>query len=146
MPPAAPHRKPSTWNRLASVAVLTLGLLAHTPPAQAMDRDPLDFPLRQYAFLLGIALLGGLVSWYAKVRAGTVHAWSLMTLIGELATSAFAGLLAFWLCAYTGAPQLVTAALVGVAGHMGTRAISAFEQWAQTRFGGPITSNQDPRP
>jgi hypothetical protein len=116
---------------LASVAVL----LDSVAPAVAADRDPLEIPLRQYAYLLGIALLGGLVSWYSKVQAGAMRAWSLTALIGELATSAFAGLLAFWLCAWSGTPQLVTAALVGIAGHMGTRAIAAFEQWAQERFG-----------
>lgn len=115
--------------------LMALLLASFLNGAHAADKDPLDFPLRQYAFLLGVALLGGLVSWYAKVRAGTVQAWNIMALVGELATSAFAGLMAFWLCAWSGTPQLVTAALVGVAGHMGARAIAAFEAWAQKRFG-----------
>jgi hypothetical protein len=114
---------------------LALCVALHALPAWAQDRDPLDYPLRQYAFLLGIALLGGLVSFYNRVRSGAVAAWNVMHLIGELATSGFAGLMAFWLCAYAGTPQLVTAALVGVAGHMGTRAIAVFEQWASRRFG-----------
>lgn len=121
-------------KRIASFA-LALCLAAQALPAWAQDRDPLDYPVRQYIFLLGVALLGGLVSFYNRVRSGTAQAWSVMHLVGELATSGFAGLLAFWMCAYAGTPQLVTAALVGVAGHMGTRAIAVFEEWAARRFG-----------
>jgi hypothetical protein len=32
------------------------------------------------------------------------------------------------------APQSLTAALVGIAGHMGTRAINQLEQWLQNRI------------
>lgn len=108
--------------------------------AYANDKDPLDYPLKQYLMLLAISLLGGAVSWYAKVKAGTVKTWNLMHLIGELATSAFAGLLAFWICAYMNTPPLLMAAMVGIAGHMGTRAISVFEQWAARKL--PITESQ----
>lgn len=130
-------------KKLSTVA-LALCLALNALPAWAQDRDPLDYPLRQYIFLLGIALLGGLVSFYNRVRSGAASAWNATQLVGELATSGFAGLLAFWLCAYAGTPQLVTAALVGVAGHMGTRAIAVFEQWAARRFGAsdPGTSVQ----
>jgi hypothetical protein len=115
---------------------LVVALCCLGAPAQALeaDRDPLDVPLRQYVFLLAVAMLGGVVSWAAKVRAGSLHAFNLSALIGELATSAFAGLLTFWLCSYVAAPQSLTAALVGIAGHMGTRAINQLEQWLQNRI------------
>jgi hypothetical protein len=105
--------------------------------SRAADTDPLEVPVRQYGFVLFIALLGGIVSFYGKVRAGQVQAFSLLQLIGEMATSAFAGLLAFWVCTYAGTPPLITAALVGIAGHMGTRAIALFEEWAQRKAKGP---------
>ena len=56
-------------------------------------------------------------------------------LIGEIATSAFAGLITFWLCEAAQLDPLVTAALVGISGHMGSRALYQFERWAQTRLG-----------
>lgn len=105
-------------------------------------RDPLDYPLKQYFLLLAVSILGGLVSWYAKIKAGTVKTWNIMHLIGELATSSFAGLLAFWICAYFNTPPLLMAALVGIAGHMGTRAIYVFEQWASKRLPAIETSAQ----
>lgn len=103
--------------------------------ARASEKDPLNYPLKQYGFMLAIALLGGLVSWYAKVRRGEATPWNVMQLTGELCTSAFAGLLAFWICEYMGIPPALEAALVGVAGHMGTRAITTFEEFAQRKWG-----------
>lgn len=100
----------------------------------AAPKDPLDYSLRQYGFMLGVALLGGLVSWWAKVRRGEAAPWNLLQLIGELCTSAFAGLLAFWICEWTSSPPLLTAAVVGISGHMGTRAIQTFEAFAQRRW------------
>ncbi len=116
---------------------LFLALHIHGASAQAVVKDPLAYSLRQYGFLLGVAILGGIVSWAAKVKAGVVSAWNLMHLIGELCTSAFAGLLCFWICESMGVAPLLTASFVGVAGHMGTRAIAAFEEFAQRRWGQP---------
>nr|WP_316642891.1 phage holin family protein [uncultured Roseateles sp.] len=114
---------------LGFVIALLLPLLARAEP-----KDPLAYPLKQYGFVLGIALLGGLVGWYAKVRKGEVLPWNLMQLIGELCTSAFAGLLAFWLCELGNAPALLTASIVGISGHMGTRAIQTLENFVERRW------------
>jgi len=109
---------------------MALPAMAQTPQA----RGPLDYPLKQYGLMLGIAVLGGIVSWYGKVRAGVVNAASVTQLVGEICTSAFAGLLAFWVADWAGTPAMLQAALVGIAGHMGTKAINALEQFAQARL------------
>jgi hypothetical protein len=101
--------------------------------AQFRDKDPLDYPIKTYIVVLGIALLGGFASWYRKVNRGEIPPWSIHHLVGELATSALAGLLCFWLCAWAGFSPLLTAALAGIAGHMGARAIELIEQWALKR-------------
>jgi len=108
--------------------------------AQAtVERDPMNYSFKQYGFILGVALLGGLVSWAAKVRAGALRAWNLMALVGELSTSAFAGLLCFWFCEWQNLDPLLTASLVGVAGHMGTRAIILAERMAERKWGNTPT-------
>ena len=119
------------WLAIIALAVALLAPLV----ARADAKGPLDYSLKQYGLTLAIALLGGLVSWLAKVRKGDASPWNVMQLVGELCTSAFAGLMAFWLCEWSGAPPLLSAALTGIAGHMGTRAISTFEQFAEKRFG-----------
>jgi hypothetical protein len=103
--------------------------------ARAEAKDPLSYPLKQYGLMLVTALLGGLVSWIAKIRKGEAKPWALSQLVGELTTSAFAGLIAFWLCEWANAPDALTPALVGIAGHMGTRAVTAFEDFATKRWG-----------
>jgi hypothetical protein len=46
-------------------------------------------------------------------------------------TSAFAGLITFWLCEWAVVHPLLTAALVGISGHMGSRAIFKLERLAE---------------
>lgn len=104
-------------------------------------RDPMNYPIRTYGFMLGFAIFGGLVSFYSKVRRGEVEALSLMHLVGEIATSAFAGLLVFYLCEYLKIDQMLTAPLVGISGHMGAKVITLIEDEAKRRasakIGGP---------
>lgn len=116
--------------------VLCMHLVAPlTVWAQALaSKDPMSYPLKTYGFMLFVAVLGGFVSFYAKVRRGEVAGLSLMHLVGEITTSAFAGLLVFWLCEYLNMPQILTAPLVGVSGHMGAKAISLIEDTAKRRF------------
>jgi hypothetical protein len=60
-----------------------------------------------------------------------------MSLVGELSTSALAGLLAFYVCEWAEVAPVLTAAFVGVAGHMGTRGIAVLEtilqRWIEQR-------------
>lgn len=127
------------------VSMLLTSTVGSAAAAEAA-KDPLSYPMKQYLLMLGTALLGGLVSWYAKVKRGDLRGWNVMQLVGELATSAFAGLLCFWLCEYANTPQLVTVSLVGIAGHMGTRAISAFEDRMQRHFSGGAAADKTPPP
>lgn len=120
----------------AAVALLVISIKSGAAETMQPIKDPLSYPLKQYGLMLGTALLGGLVSWYAKVRKGELAGASITQLIGELCTSAFAGLLTFWGCEAAGMSPLLTAALVGIAGHMGTRAIAWAEETAKRRFGG----------
>lgn len=106
--------------------------------ASAQGRpDPLNYPLKQYGFILAVSILGGFVSWYTRVRKGELQGSNVGQLIGELCTSAFSGLLAFWGCEYMGFPPVLTAGIVGIAGHMGTRGISVLEDvlklWIERR-------------
>jgi len=117
------------------VAFVFCAIVTVAQAVEPVSRDDLDLSLHTLAFIIGMSCLGGLVSWIAKVRAGSIPGWSLMHLIGELCTSAFAGFLCFLLCDAVGVSLKVTIGLVGVAGHMGTRAINAFESFAERKWG-----------
>ena len=107
------------------------------------EKDPSTYGLITYLWVTGLAAWGGPVSFYRKVKSGETRVFNVVELIGEIATSAFAGLITFWLCEAAQLDPLVTAALVGVSGHMGSRALYQFERWAQTRLGNP-TSKERP--
>ena len=87
--------------------------------ATGEHKSPLNYSIREYGLILAIAMLGGFVRWYNAVRRGEAAAYDLRALVGELGTSAFAGVLTFWACEAMGWPPLVTAALAGMAGHAG---------------------------
>lgn len=90
--------------------------------------DPGAIDILTYAWVLGLALLGGFANFIAKHRRGEVRAFNVTELIGELVISAFAGIITFYLCAYAELDPLLTAALVGMCGHMGSRFIVLMER------------------
>lgn len=98
------------------------------------EKDPTNYPLITYAWVVLMASWGGLISFLRKRREGVVRAFNLTELIGELVTSAFVGIVTFLLCEWSGTPALLTAAFVGITGHMGSRALFMFEHWAEARF------------
>ena len=106
-------------------------LLPLTLHAQVILKTPISYSLQEYGIVLSTALLGGMASWYMKVRRGEILAWNLAALIGELCVSAFAGLIAFWLCEYVNLNPLLTSAIVGMSGHAGAKGLNWLETMGQ---------------
>jgi len=99
------------------------------------EKDPATYSLITYMWMSALAGMGGFVSYYQKVKTGLVSRWSFTELIGELFTSAFCGVITFWLCEAGNFEPLITAAFVGIAGHMGSRGLFAIENIMVKRFG-----------
>lgn len=97
-------------------------------------KDPSTYGIITYLWVTALASWGGLVSFLRKRREGQARPWNVMELMGELFTSAFVGIITFWLCEAADIHPLVTPALVGICGHMGSRALFHFEKWAEARF------------
>lgn len=106
-------------------------------------KTPDAYPLLTYLWVFGLSFAGGVVSFLRKRRTGEVRPFNVVEFIGELVTSGFVGVITFWLCEASGFPQLVTAAMVGISGHMGSRAIYVLEKWVEKRFGVQIPLHQD---
>lgn len=94
-----------------------------------------------YAWVFGLAMLGGAASFVRRVRSGQAKYSNLIELIGELVVSAFAGLVTFFLCQSSKLDPMLTAAFIAISGHMGTRIIFMFEAYLLKRFG--INTNED---
>lgn len=91
-------------------------------------KDPLSFGLLTYCWVIVLSAWGGTVRFIRKVRAGDMSLkQAAFTLIGEVVTSSFAGVVTFYLAQATGISGLWTAVVVGIAGHMGGRALEPLE-------------------
>lgn len=107
------------------------------------EKDPANYPLFTYLWVVAIASWGGVVSFYRKMKAGRTRPFNVVEFIGEITTSAFVGVLTFWMCESAGINTLISAALIGISGHMGSRAIWQFEKWAERRLTGGIPSETE---
>lgn len=99
-----------------------------------MEKDPTTYSWITYSWVALLSAWGGAVSFIRKRQAGMIRPFNIVEFIGELFTSALAGIITFWLCEWSGVDPLVTAALVAISGHMGSRALFQFEKWAETKF------------
>jgi len=91
--------------------------------------------LLTYAWVFGLAMLGGAASFVRRVRNGEAKYYNIIGLIGELVVSAFSGLVTFFLCRSAGFDEMLTAAFIAISGHMGTRIIFMFEAYLVKKIG-----------
>ncbi len=92
------------------------------------DKDPTTWALGTWVLALSMALGGGLINWYAKLKRGHVRAFNFVELIGEIFTSGFVGLGVFMFLSSWDQPAGACAAAAGVTGHMATRLLFAIER------------------
>jgi hypothetical protein len=86
-----------------------------------------------YVLILILSFWGGVSYYLNKVRNGAK--FDTLGLIVDTVISAFVGLITFFFCAYLQLDNYLTAGLVGVSSHLGTRAIVLFEIWLMQRYG-----------
>lgn len=98
------------------------------------EKSPENFTWLTYAWVFGLSALGGAVSFIQKVKNGHARAWNFAEFAGEISTSAFAGVMTFYLCEWSGFAPLASAAFVGIAGHMGSKAMAHLESFFESRF------------
>ena len=83
---------------------------------------------------IGVILLscwGGAVSYLCKNRS---KRFSWRDLCVDLVISSFAGVIMHLLCQWAGMDGKLSAALIAISGHMGTRAIASFEAFRDRLF------------
>lgn len=100
-----------------------------------MPNSPENYSLITYLWVLGLSILGGTAHNVAKIKNGTIKRFSLPEWVGDITIAGFIGVITFYLCEYAKFPPELTAASVGIASHMGTRAIVIFERMLFKKLG-----------
>lgn len=112
-------------------------------PEIPTPKGPESYAWFTYLWVIGLSSLGGVVAFLRKVKEGNARAWNFAEFFGEIATSAFAGIITFFLCESSQLTPLMTAALVGITGHMGSRAIFLLEKFFSNKFPAPQQTEKD---
>jgi len=93
-----------------------------------------------FLWFLLLAAWGGTASYLSRIKKMKTP-FSVMELVGEWTISAFAGVITAFVCYEMQFSFYATAALTGIAGHMGGRAIALMENFIEVsyrkRFGKP---------
>ena len=97
-------------------------------------RDPQNYSFVTYAWVFAMAMLGGVAHNVKKLKNGVLARFSFSELVGDLIISGFLGVVTFFLCEYGDIDRLLTAALIGISSHQGTRGIYFIEELIAKRL------------
>lgn len=95
-----------------------------------LDKNPFGDSLSTYLYVMGLAILGGLVKYLN--RTDKFRMW---VLVRDLITAGFCGLLTFWMCEWMNIEGPLSAVLIATSGLMGTRLLREFENLYRIRMG-----------
>lgn len=100
------------------------------------EKTPLDYTILQYLFVAILGALGGLIARLQIIMGIGVHCWkcAIGRIISDSCTSGFCGILAFWACESINMKPLLTAVIIGITGHMGSRALFLVEKLISERI------------
>lgn len=87
------------------------------------EKDPFNYAVMTYAWVLLISIWGGTAAFIRKVKTRAGGHFSIAEWVGECVISGFVGIITFWLCEQAEIPRLYSAALIAITAHMGSRAI-----------------------
>ena len=92
------------------------------------DKDPANWAFATWVLALSMAVGGGVINWYARIKRGHSRAFNFVELIGEIFTSGFVGLGVFMILSSWDQTAGLCAAAAGVSGHMAPRLLFAVER------------------
>jgi len=100
-----------------------------------------QYDLYTWLWVAALSLWGGTANFFRKLKAGAVRPFNFVEFIGEIFISGFVGVLTFFFCEAAKISPLVSAALIAISGHMGSRALFLFEQMWANRLTPGINAN-----
>ena len=89
---------------------------------------PEFYSLITYLWVVGMSIVGGFVSIIQNWRKNRYRKIFILDIIGKLTVSCFCGLMTFFICEFFEVPQLLSILMISIAGDLGKKCISIFEQ------------------
>lgn len=114
----------------------------------AVEAAPLFTPegIRTAIWVIGLSVAGGVANYLRKRKNGERRLVNRKAFLIDIFVSAFVGVVTYLLCRSWTLDQYLTAALVGITSHMGSRAIFLFEQLVANRVPGATVPPDDTHP
>lgn len=105
-----------------------------------MPNSPENYGILTWVWVIGLSILGGTVRTLTNLGVW-MTGWDLLRRwVIDVTVSAFIGIITFFLCEYAAFPPTLTAAIVGISAHMGTRAIIIVEEFLYRKTLGDCNS------
>jgi hypothetical protein len=79
-------------------------------------------------WVVTLSIWGGTVHTIKKVRDGVLERFTFREWLYDVITSGFIGVITYALCKYAGFDEWLSAVMIGISSHQGTRALLVIEQ------------------
>jgi hypothetical protein len=91
-------------------------------------RDPSSYELLTYLWVLFVSLWAGIAHNLKRIAENKETKISPLSLLIDVVISGFVGLITFFLCEAAKMPPMLSAAIIGISAHMGSRALFLLEK------------------
>lgn len=91
------------------------------------EKDPTLWSIATWVLVTVMSLLGGISSWYRRVKAGHTRALNLVELVGEISISGLMGFVGFVVADWYFDSHGIAAAAAGMSAHFATRLLFSAE-------------------
>lgn len=88
-----------------------------------------------WLWVIALSIWGGTVHTIRKIKDKEMNRFSLSEWVGDVVISGFMGVITYALCHSAGFDDFLTAAMVGVSSHQGTRGLLVLEKIVAKKFG-----------
>lgn len=102
------------------------------------EKDPFNYSLITYAWVVIISLWGGTSAYIRRARSRSPINYLFVEWVGECVISGGVGVMTFYLCEFTEIDRLLSAVLIAITAHMGSRAILMGERFLCRYVGGRL--------
>lgn len=98
------------------------------------EKDPTTWSIATWALVVIMSFLGGITSWYRRVKSGHTRAFNIIELIGEAAVSGFMGFTGFIAGLWYFGSEGMAAVAGGWSAHFATRILFSAEGLIEISF------------